>query len=125
MINASRARHISRSTIADAASNSGTGSMPTLRAASMTPRTWVAEALGVAAGARHRQHDERPPHCGGLELALGALGLVARVGPEVADCLGRYSHSIVPGGLDVMSRTTRLTSRISLIMREAIRSSRS
>ena len=38
---------------------------------------------------------------------------------------GRYSHSIVPGGLDVMSSTTRLTSRSSLIMREAICSSRS
>ena len=36
-----------------------------------------------------------------------------------------YSHSIVPGGLDVMSSTTRLTSRSSLIMREAMRSSRS
>jgi hypothetical protein len=37
----------------------------------------------------------------------------------------RYSHSIVPGGLEVMSSTTRLTSRSSLIMREAIVSSRS
>ena len=36
-----------------------------------------------------------------------------------------YSHSIVPGGLDVMSSTTRLTSRISPIIREAICSSRS
>jgi hypothetical protein len=36
-----------------------------------------------------------------------------------------YSHSIVPGGLDVMSKTTRLTSRISLIIREAICSSKS
>ena len=36
-----------------------------------------------------------------------------------------YSHSIVPGGLLVMSSTTRLTSRISLIIRDAIRSSRS
>src|SRR3954451_6959386 len=36
-----------------------------------------------------------------------------------------YSHSIVPGGLLVMSSTTRLTSRISLIIREAICSSRS
>ncbi len=61
----------------------------------------------------------------GLPGAVSALGLVACMGPEVADCLGRYSHSIVPGGLDVMSRTTRLTSRISLSMREAIRSSRS
>ena len=39
--------------------------------------------------------------------------------------LSRYSHSMVPGGLLVMSSTTRLTSRISLIMREAICSSRS
>src|SRR5215213_2861632 len=36
-----------------------------------------------------------------------------------------YSHSIVPGGLLVMSSTTRLTSRIWLIIREAMRSSRS
>ncbi len=36
-----------------------------------------------------------------------------------------YSHSMVPGGLLVMSKTTRLTSRSSLIMREAICSSRS
>ena len=36
-----------------------------------------------------------------------------------------YSHSIVPGGLLVMSSTTRLTSRISLIIREEIRSRRS
>jgi hypothetical protein len=38
---------------------------------------------------------------------------------------GRYSHSIVPGGLDVMSSVTRLTCVISLIMREATFSSRS
>ncbi len=37
----------------------------------------------------------------------------------------RHSHSIVPGGLDVMSRTTRLTSRSSPIILEAILSSRS
>jgi hypothetical protein len=36
-----------------------------------------------------------------------------------------YSHSIVPGGFDVMSRTTRFTCGISLIIRDAIRSSRS
>ncbi len=36
-----------------------------------------------------------------------------------------YSHSIVPGGLLVMSSTTRPTGRISLIIREAICSSRS
>ena len=36
-----------------------------------------------------------------------------------------HSHSMVPGGLLVMSSTTRLTSRNSLIMREAMRSRRS
>ncbi len=46
--------------------------------------------------------------------------------PDRASCsCGAHSHSIVPGGLLVMSSTTRLTSRISLIMREAICSSRS
>ena len=100
--------------------------MPTLRAASMTPRTSAPEALGVAAGPGHREHDERAPHRGGLELALGARSDSSRAWAQRSlDCLGRYSHSIVPGGLDVMSSTTRLTSRISLIMREAIRSSRS
>ena len=34
----------------------------------------------------------------------------------------RHSHSIVPGGFDVRSRTTRLTSRTSLVMRLEIRS---
>ena len=36
-----------------------------------------------------------------------------------------YSHSIVPGGFDVMSSVTRLTCAISLIIREATLSSRS
>jgi hypothetical protein len=36
-----------------------------------------------------------------------------------------YSHSMVPGGLDVMSRTTRLTSRTSLVMRVEILASTS
>src|SRR5207302_9903076 len=42
-----------------------------------------------------------------------------------ADMIAAYSHSIVPGGLEVMSSTTLLTSRSSLIIREAIVSSRS
>lgn len=37
----------------------------------------------------------------------------------------RYSHSIVPGGLLVMSSTTRLTSATSLVMRVEMRSSTS
>ena len=38
---------------------------------------------------------------------------------------GRYSHSIVAGGFEEMSRATRLTSRISLMIRFETRSSRS
>jgi hypothetical protein len=34
---------------------------------------------------------------------------------------GRHSHSIVPGGFDVMSYVTRLIPRTSLIMRLATR----
>ncbi len=50
--------------------------------------------------------------------------------PQIARCTATnsrsvYSHSIVPGGLLVMSSTTRPTERISPIMRAAICSSRS
>jgi hypothetical protein len=38
---------------------------------------------------------------------------------------GRYSHSMVPGGLLVTSSTTRLTSATSLVIRVEIRSSTS
>ena len=38
---------------------------------------------------------------------------------------GRYSHSMVAGGLEVTSSTTRLTSRTSLVMRVEIRASTS
>ena len=107
------------------ASNSGTGSIPTLRAREHHAPDLLAERLRVAGGARHREHHERAPDRRGLELALGALRLLGGVRPQLAGGVGRYSHSIVPGGFDVMSRTTRLTSRISLIMREAMRSSRS
>ena len=36
-----------------------------------------------------------------------------------------YSHSMVPGGFDVMSRVTRFTSRTSLVMRVEILASTS
>ena len=36
-----------------------------------------------------------------------------------------HSHSMVPGGFDVMSRATRLTPSTSLMMRDDNRSSRS
>ncbi|PKW12801.1 hypothetical protein A8926_0291 [Saccharopolyspora spinosa] len=39
--------------------------------------------------------------------------------------LGGHSHSMVPGGLEVTSRVTRLTSATSLVIRVEIRSSTS
>ena len=39
-----------------------------------------------------------------------------RAGPPGAS-VGAHSHSIVPGGFDVTSSTTRLTSRTSFVMR--------
>ena len=81
---------------------------------------------GRAAAGPHRtegRHDNRP-------LASAA----SRQSREPQDPNGPrrprpmrrpYSHSIVPGGLDVMSRVTRFTCAISLIMREATLSSRS
>ncbi len=38
---------------------------------------------------------------------------------------GDHSHSIVAGGLELMSKTTRLTPRTSLVMRLEIRAIRS
>ena len=62
------------------------------------------------------------PGTRGSALRRTAIGcsnqtLVTRLAP--------YSHSMVPGGLLVMSSTTRLTSESSPIIREAICSSRS
>jgi hypothetical protein len=56
------------------------------------------------------------------------LGVLVAIRPEVQDHAAAecgYSHSIVAGGLDVTSSTTRLTSRTSLVIRVEIRSSTS
>ena len=82
---------------------------------------------GARGAARARRAAERA-RLAADRRRLGAVGpaLPAQRPRRPAARLGRrYSHSIVPGGLDVMSSTTRLTSRISPIMREAICSSRS
>ena len=46
--------------------------------------------------------------------------------PHASDAVivgaGRHSHSMVPGGFEVRSRATRLTSRTSLVIRVEIRS---
>ena len=63
----------------------------------------------------------------GLPVVAGRRGIPRAGRLRRCPALRRfaYSHSMVPGGLLVMSSTTRLTSRISLIIREEIRSSRS
>ena len=66
-------------------------------------------------------------HCTecGTELAAGAK-FCMNCGTAQGDCpVAAYSHSMVPGGLDVTSSTTRFTSRTSLVMRVEIRSSTS
>ena len=50
---------------------------------------------------------------------------LSQKGPRRLRAFRRYSHSIVPGGLEVMSKTTRLTSGTSLTMRLEMRASRS
>src|SRR3954464_7112541 len=65
----------------------------------------AAEGLRVAAGTGHGEDDERAANRRGLELALGARRLVAGVGPEIRDRFGRYSHSMVPRGSDLMAST--------------------
>ena len=125
VISASRAAVSPTSTSADPASNSGTGSMPTLRAASMTCRTSSRNAsASPAEPATARTTSARRIAEGSSSRAPRSAS--SRAWTQSARAVSeRYSHSIVPGGFDVMSRTTRLTSRISLIIREAMRSSRS
>ena len=77
------------------------------------PAAREAEGAGLAVAARGDRHVAR------------ARARAARGHGGAASDRRRYSHSIVPGGLLVMSSTTRLTSRSSLIIREAICSSRS
>ena len=55
-------------------------------------------------------------------------GVEELLGPATARPRGRgcaHSHSMVPGGFDVTSRATRFTPSTSLMMREAMRSTRS
>ena len=60
-------------------------------------------------GSRGQVVAERVPGLEVVELLVEALPLrIARAA---------HSHSIVPGGFEVTSRTTRLTSRTSLVMR--------
>ena len=50
------------------------------------------------------------------------LSCLSQRGTQRAWTKARYSHSMVPGGFDVMSTVTRLISRTSLVIRVEIRS---
>ena len=85
-----------------------------------------AGASSVAASRTHLASAPRTPAAPEPVSSSSMPYRSARAPPSHdGNAAARYSHSIVPGGLDVMSSTTRLTSRSSLIMREAICSSRS
>ena len=69
-----------------------------------------------------------PRSCPTPHITAGTKQIKIRITRTEAAACGRarrYSHSMVPGGLLVMSRTTRLTSRTSLVIRVEIRSSTS
>ena len=87
----------------------------------------AADDPGRDVAARDRADREQDPDERARERPLPGLQRLrrARLDALAEPAQLAYSHSMVPGGLLVMSSTTRLTSRISLIMREAICSSRS
>ena len=64
-------------------------------------------------------------HANTLATAIVTTTSPRRTAPTISNVRSGYSHSMVPGGLLVMSRTTRPTGRISPIIRAAICSSRS
>src|SRR5438067_1578315 len=81
------------------------------------------------------ERDEAPVRAGPLGVrvhAKPAVRMLAReepsdrgVAPSGVDACRRYSHSMVPGGFEVMSKTTRLTPLTSLTMRLLMRPSTS
>jgi hypothetical protein len=75
-------------------------------------------------GPGHRPSYSRRDNLAALLLVLGTDDFAG--GQQIRGVIRQvYSHSIVPGGLDVTSRTTRLISRTSLVIRVEIRSSTS
>ena len=59
------------------------------------------------------------------DSALSAMSSRRRAGDPLRVGPRAHSHSMVPGGLEVMSRTTRFTSGTSPVIRLEIRASRS
>ncbi len=71
-------------------------------------------------GQRERRHRRREDRRGMTKRRMP--GSIRRSGPGIRSA---HSHSMVPGGLEVTSRTTRLTSRTSFVMRFEMRASTS
>ena len=84
-------------------------------------------------GAAHRRRrraaalrtPQGPPPAVTARHTLGAEARRARGATAPRAAVSLYSHSMVPGGLLVTSRTTRLTSGTSLVIRVEIRASTS
>ncbi len=101
------------------------------------PALGVVQALEQLVGPGKVIGPARPPGPRSGRLRIGLLGGVEALelvdaieGTEPAETGQRgighpHSHSMVPGGFDVMSRATRLTPSTSLMMRDDRRSSRS
>ncbi len=91
--------------------------------------TWPRSAPGPRSGwppTRCRARSSRSRNCPSRCWARCCASRSARRSPQRAEpgvgggAAGPHSHSMVPGGLLVMSSTTRLTSRTSLVMRVEI-----
>lgn len=78
---------------------------------------------GLTSTARcgHGSHGARRPRSGLARLRRPPSSLTPRAGRPPCPSGPRHSHSIVAGGLLVTSRTTRLTSGTSLVMRPEMR----
>ena len=79
----------------------------------------------LATASRTQAEQPRPLPLRGGELGDPEVQVVQRARHVATLDLGvelAHSHSMVPGGFEVMSRVTRLTSATSLVMRVEMRS---
>ena len=102
---------------------SPTGSAPSATAAPPMPISAAPAACSSAAGPRNAQ--SALPTASSTQPRTSPAAIIAATCQAAASPLPGYSHSMVPGGFDVMSSTTRLTPGTSLMMRLEMRSSRS
>ena len=80
----------------------------------------AATAASAAVGRSSRSRGRRR-----ADTLVGRVGGVEQLAGLAAPRSGGHSHSMVPGGFDVTSSATRFTPSTSLMMREAMRSTRS